>query len=396
MHDFAVRGGPPEFPRSRGCFLLGGAAVGALALHRGPGIWPMISVALMGVMLLLPQDWLKRVGHRRLMALVLLPILGVFTVLLQPKPELWGFQMFIIFPQFFVLFFASVRWSRLVGLLETPKVTHQTVEQARAQSVAGFESGRLEEARSLAQGALAGPIDLEEGRQLRAWLAYLELAAGRPAQAALLAEAAIGPQVMAGEEWLAYCRALHAWALWEQGLLEEAATEARFYYANTPHAGEIRQALTSLATFLDEELAARQGKQAESPDVFLLRDPIDQEDSFRVGLRARRLAKIEERGLAQEAGQRAFCAANSPYARARALVDQGWVALDLGDPVEAREKLHEALELWPTLPAALSALAAVEERTGNLKAARALRSESRCRFPEYGAALKAGVTGLPA
>jgi tetratricopeptide (TPR) repeat protein len=346
----------------------------------------MLSILVVGICLLIPSEQIKRVHPGIPIGLIYLPLLFSLPALLRGTP---GAHLSVWFVSFLLLFFITVPWKRHIGWLQTPKITTNSVEAARQQSVTAFLASDLEEARKIAETALAGPIDLEEGRQLRAWLAYLELAAGRPVQAAALAEAAIGPQVMAGEEWLAYCRTLHAWALWEAGYAADAATEARFYYTNTPNAGPIRQSARALALYLQEAQSA-EGTVEENPAP--ASSPCDAWD---LGLRARRLARVEERGLAHETAQRAESAATTPFARARALLDHADVLLALGQPDKARSLLRESLELWPTLPAALAALAAAEETLGSPERAAAVRADLRQRFPEYDIANHAAASGTP-
>jgi hypothetical protein len=97
----------------------------------------------------------------------------------------------------------------------------------RLRSACCFLQGDLEAARAIARRLLGGPVDLEEGRQFRAWAAYLELAAGCPEAAFDLAQAAFGPPALAGPAWIAHCGTLQAEALEQQGEHEAALGLAR-------------------------------------------------------------------------------------------------------------------------------------------------------------------------
>jgi tetratricopeptide (TPR) repeat protein len=258
----------------------------------------------------------------------------------------------------------------------------------RLQSAIDFLGGDVEAGRKGIQELLAGPIDLEEGRQYRAWAAYLALAAGCPRSAAELADAAVGPQAIAGEAWFEHCRTLQAWALEQQGDDQAALQLARFVLANagaaSPYRGTLRALLSRVYLNLGEvEEAAKQSGEALQAG----RSHEPGSDCFILGQRCRILGASGQRDEAVRVGETALAAARSPFAHALGHVDRGHACLLAGDPQSAAVEFRRALEVWPSLPDASEGLARAVAALGDRAGAEHLRAEAARSYPQHRVAL---------
>jgi tetratricopeptide (TPR) repeat protein len=258
----------------------------------------------------------------------------------------------------------------------------------RLESTLAFLEGNVEEARAHAAALLAGPLDLEEGRQYRAWAAYLELACGAPRFAAELAGAAMGPHAVAGEGWFEHCRSLQAWALWEQGYPDSAAALARFVLLNASVGSSYRAFLHALLADAYCRLGEEEPAGAHAREAMALL-PGEQSigESFLYGWACRRRAAEGRQEEALALARRAAATARGPFAGALAVVDQGRAWLLLGDARAAERDLRHALELWPWLPAAEEALAEAAVARGDAREGARLRSCAASRFPQHRVAL---------
>lgn len=443
MHEAALRGGTPEPEADPGCFLAGAGVITCLALRTTPALYPALALALGGTLLQLPA-LAARVPRPQLRGSWLLPFqVGVALPLLLGLPAAAAARPLWLVPFWLAVFTLSgwallrygarslshLRWRHsgsagsaaageqgqrdpwvlhaasrrlaedstaelrelLRGVPASPRTPHGR-QALRLESARAFLERDLATARRLAAELLETPFDLEEGRQFRAWAAYLELAAGCPRTAGQLAEAALGPHALAGEAWFEHCSTLQAWALAEQGFADEAQALTRFILTNTrprsPYRNTLYALLSRTASSRNEACAVWDVKAPA------LRTPppprsVDERDSLAMGWRCRELARAGQSHEARETGARAASAAGSPYARALVHVDLGYAELELGQPEPALEQFARARAEWPWLPAGEEGRAVALSALGRAAEAERVRSEAALRFPEHRAALGA-------
>jgi hypothetical protein len=405
MHEAALRGGPHEPPARSGCFLAGAGMIAMAALYTTPGRFPAAALFLVGLLLhggrLHRSASFWRLFRPAVYGVLLLPLLiGLATswnlrpvwlalfwldVFVIAGAALWAHSTAVLLRLAHQEAIATLPADRLEAYADVlsrngrPRparddllveaiqrllaggdagAAERLLDRAlfsrhaatvprltRLRSALAFLRGDLDNARDRARELLVIPSDLEEGRQFRAWAAYLELASGHPKRAAVLADAAVGPQALAGDAWFQHCRALHAWAVLEAGEAEAALELARFAFLNAEPGSPYRPTLRALLARCYLELGDLERAAAEVQPPM----PPGEADSFALGQLCRVRAAQGRRAEALAAGTEALAAAGSLYARALALADRAAAGRALGDSAAAEADLQAAETLWPWL-----------------------------------------------
>jgi hypothetical protein len=379
MHRVLLRYETQEIRAFTGCFLTGAAAVALLACRTSPAAYPILAF-LLGTLVLDPPKLLLRVGARiapgdrrcRLAAVALPLAYGAFQMLRRPL----GHETVV-----WLLVFAAAGLGT-TKLLAALDIVRQNLDEARKVSgselarwiaaspersaggsvsllaferlilegepsefgplldgkgmscltrffprralrlraLAAFMQSDLTAARQRVVELLAAPIDLEEGRQHRAFAAYLALADGAPWEALVFARAAVGPPSLAGEGWTIHSTLLQAWCLLETDAADQAAATLGPIESMVPRAGPLRLGYLALAAWCaveNNEPATALARRAV--DLRALLEADSDPDPLWWELYARVLLECGDDEGAARAAERSLAAAGlNPFARKRA------------------------------------------------------------------------------